>query len=417
MSRLFQLDDARTMVTDRDFRSAIPHLAIVTAGYPSPANPTRATFVREFARGVARAGVQSTVINPVAVQSVMRNRAGYPLREVDTEVGEGHTLTVLRPRFVSLSARAAFAKLGPVNPSLLTFREFTRAVLHAVRYEGLAPAAIYGHFLFMAGAAAVRVGTKLGIPAFPGVGEGELWTLRPYGLERARRELRGATGFVVNSTPGRQMVADALGVPESRMAVFPNGVDLARFKPRDPNHCRERFDLPKDLFLVCSVGNFLEKKGVARVAQAVDGLEGVGGVYAGSGPVPPVASNTVLCRRVSHEDMPYLLAACDVFVLPTAIEGSSSAIVEAMACGLPVISSTGRFNDDLLEGITSIRVAPRDVSAIRRAIVNVKNDSGVREAMARSSLSRGGSLGIDRRARDVLDYMSQLRSEKGGLEP
>jgi len=399
--------------TDRSPSTWLRHLAVVASGYPSPAQPMHGTFVREFARAVVRAGAGCTVVHPVPVHEAAGPRNGYPRQEAEIVTGTNRELRVLRPRFVSLSTRRWFPRLGPLNAARFTFGQFTAAADRALIADRSQPDAIYGHFLFLAGAAAVRIGTKLGVPAFPGVGEGELWTLRPYGLSMARKELSGAAGFIVNSAAGKEMVTEALGLPGERFGVFPNGVDHERFRPLDQAASRAKFGLPANLFLVCAVGNFLEKKGVARVAQAIDGLEGVGGVYAGSGPVPPVADNTVFCGRVSHEDMPALLSACDVFALPTVIEGSSNAIVEAMACGLPIISSAGRFNDDLLAGTLAVRIDPHDVASLRDAVSRMKANADLRARVAASTLRRGVELNADGRASRILDFMTMV----GGAGP
>ena len=105
--------------------------------------------------------------------------------------------------------------------------------------------------------------------------------------------------------------------------------------------------------------------------------------------------------------MPDLLAAGDVFVLPTLVEGSCNALVEAMACGLPIVSSVGEFNDDLLADDMSIRVDPLDVAAIRAAIVRLRDDAALRARMAGAARERAQRFDVDRRAQNVLDFMAR----------
>ena len=117
-----------------------------------------------------------------------------------------------------------------------------------------------------------------------------------------------------------------------------------------------------------------------------------------------------LCRRVTHEEMPALLSACDVFVLPTLIEGSCNALVEAMACGLPIVSSTGEFNDDVLDESMSIRIDPLDVAAIRAAIVRLRDDPALRARMAAEALRRSRLFDVDDRARRMLAFMAERQA-------
>lgn len=393
---------------------SLSHLAVVTSNYPAPACPTHGTFVRQFAHAVARQGVQCTVIQPVAVHRAL-GKSGYPFHEFE-QAGDNQVVRVFRPRFFSLSARDAFACLGPLNPSLFTLRRFTGAVRRVLRIQNIQPDALYGHFLYLAGAAAVRLGSERGIPSFPCVGEGELWTVRWFGVPQAKEDLAKASGFLANSTALKRTLIQDLGITTDRIGVFPNGTDLSKFNPRDKVAARLRFGLPVDRFLVVSVGNFLMKKGVVRVGEAIEGLEGVSGVFAGSGPVPPHASNTALCRRIPHSDMPALLSACDVFVLPTLVEGSCNAIVESMACGLPVISSSGDFNDDVLSADMSIRVDPMDVAAIRQAILKLRDDEALRIRMANAALLHSRRFDINNRAQKVLAFMKES-SPKNAIIP
>ena len=235
-----------------------------------------------------------------------------------------------------------------------------------------------------------------------------MWTVKWFGVEKARRDLAHACGFIANSSALRRTLIQEVSLPSDRIRVFPNGADLARFRPGNRSAARQRFGLPQEGFIVASVGNFLVTKGVARVGEAINGLTGVSGVFAGSGPVPPRASNIALCRRVPHSEMPDLLSACDVFVLPTVIEGSCNAIVEAMACGLPVISSIGEFNDDVLSADMSIRVDPLDVAAIRQAILKLRDDEALRIRMADAALLHSRRFDINHRAQRVLAFMREL---------
>jgi teichuronic acid biosynthesis glycosyltransferase TuaC len=381
-------------------------LVIITHGYPCKVRPIWLAFVREIAHAIARQGVKVTVISPLAVHRAMIGRD--PFRSTE-DAGDGASVEVFRPRFLSLSS----IKIGGWNTALLTLAGFYRAARGVLRrHIRNLPEAVYGHFLYLGGAVAVRLGEDFGLPSFPAVGEGRLCSIESLGRERACRDLSGATAFMANSSELGTLLQSELGFSGDKVGVFPNGVNRRVFYPRNRAAMRKKYGLPPDLMLVCCVGYFMHNKGPARVGEAIRGLPGVGGVFVGFGPLPPVADNIVFRSTVPHEIVPEIMSACDVFVLPTMYEGCCSAILEAMSCGLPVISSDRAFNDEILNDKVSIRIDPMDVPAIRASIVSLQQNAALRRKMGHAALSWAEQFCIDRRARALLAFME---SKMAGL--
>lgn len=392
----------------------IRHIAFLTWDYPAPGNPDRYAFLQQFVRAVAREGIACTVVHPQPLHRALSGRAA-PARTLDNNTG-GVPITVLRPFFFSLSARNGYRRLGFLNPSRATLLSFAGSARRALVRNRARPDAVCGQFLYLGGAAAVRVGAALGIPAFPCVGESSFWTVDTFGEAQGRRDLAGATGFIANSAPLGRLLQSRLGVAPGAIGLFPNGVDRTCFHPGDKMAARARYHLPPDRFIVAFVGGFNHRKGAVRTAAALDGLAGTGGVFIGSGDRPPRGPGVLFSRALSHDEIPEMLAAADAFVLPTLAEGCCNALLEAMACGLPVISSTGEFNDAVLDEKMSIRVDPLDVGAIRSAIATLRDNPGLRLAMGRAAVERAKAFDIGDRARNVLAFMNGAAG-KGGQRP
>jgi teichuronic acid biosynthesis glycosyltransferase TuaC len=380
-------------------KSIVKSLFIITHGYPCNANRISQPFTREFAHAVARQGVKVTVIAPLAIHLAWRGRD--PLNEVEVP-GGGLRLEVFRPRYLSVSDW----QLWKWNARQIALESFCWAARRVLRRLVVPrPAALYGHFLYLGGAAATRLGVEMGIPAFTMVGDGQLNSVEGFGIERARRDFSAATGFLPNSSCLAGLLREQLGVGTDRIGVFPNGINHGVFFPRDKTAMRGALGLPKDRFLVICVGHQDVQKGPARVGEAIRGLAGVGGIFLGSGPQPPQSDNIIFNQPVPHDQVPKWLSAADVFVLPSTFEGCCNGALEAMACGLPVIGSEGDFNDDILNPQVSIRTGPLDVPAIRNAIIRLRDDVDLRARMGNAALKWSETFDADVRARRILEFM------------
>ena len=191
--------------------------------------------------------------------------------------------------------------------------------------------------------------------------------------------------------------------------MFPNGANLQLFKPLDKKTCRKQIGLKDDDFLLITVGEFSERKGQNRIIKAVDSLSNprMKTCFIGSGDSIVERDFIFYKGRVKHDDLPVYLNAADVFVLPTLREGCCNAIVEALACGLPVISSDRSFNYDILDETNSIMIDPEDANQIAVAIKLLKEDKNKRDVLAKGALDKAMSLSIDQRAANILSFIEE----------
>jgi len=131
--------------------------------------------------------------------------------------------------------------------------------------------------------------------------------------------------------------------------------------------------------------------------RAAAELPGADFVLAGEGPeragLEALATELGIAERVHflgyRDDIPQLLAACDVFALPSLYEGSSLAVLEAMAAGRPVVSSAIGGTDELIDdGVDGLLVAPGDTAGLAGALRRLLDDAELRKSFAERARRR-----------------------------
>lgn len=299
----------------------------ISYSFPHESRPYSGIFVQSTLDAIVSLGHEVTVVAP---QLKFRERK----MPVDSIVGKAR---VLRPAFISVGAYS----IGRMSSYRLTQRLFNWSVLNIVKKARLDADVVYSHFMLPSGLAALEVSRVLRRPAVCTLGES---VLEAHEAKISHRRLvRACAEFdhlVFNSPHTRSIALDRYGVLSNKCTVVPNGVDPARFFPRDKLECRRQLGLPEDEPIVIFVGSFIHRKGPLRVLQACQKLNPRPKmIFIGTGPEQPGGNDVLFAGAVEHDQVPLYLCASDVFVLPTLGEGMSNAVIEASACGLQIVTS------------------------------------------------------------------------------
>jgi glycosyltransferase involved in cell wall biosynthesis len=132
--------------------------------------------------------------------------------------------------------------------------------------------------------------------------------------------------------------------------------------------------------------------------EAIRGRPDIGAVFLGRGLQRPSGPQVLHAGPVPHEDMPVWLSAADLFVLPTLDEGCSNALLEALACGLPVVTSDRPFNRAVVDESMALLVEPSDPAALGAAIAALVDGAPLRAALGAAALERAAAFRLERRA-------------------
>jgi glycosyltransferase involved in cell wall biosynthesis len=198
-------------------------------------------------------------------------------------------------------------------------------------------------------------------------------------------------------------------VDPAKLVVVPNAVDLEHFRPRERGAVRSVLGLPEDVPIVAFLGHFIDRKGPLRVLEALRRAPDARAIFLGHGPQQPEGEQVLHAERCPHALVPHYLCAADVFVLPTRSEGSPNAILEALACGLPVVSSDIPSVREVVSKSCGELVDPMDVRALGDAIARLLEDAPRRATMSEAAREHASGFSLERRAQRILSWMSEAR--------
>ncbi len=341
--------------------------------YPTDQNANFGVFVERQMQAVVRRGDTDLVmVNPIGMPHFplslhprYRNLARLPVEEAR---GGVH---ILRPRF----------RLIPGIGGRLNAAAVTQAVLPLARelHAHLPFDLIDAQFFYPDGPAAVAVARALGLPVSIKARGADIhyWGTAPATAASVLAAGQAADGLLAVS----QGLADdmaALGLPRERIVIHRTGLDADLFRPYDRRMCRDSLGLPRDRPILAAVGALIPRKGQGIAIEALALLPGAILLLVGTGADEAalraraerlgVSERTRFLGPVPHSELPLVLNAADIFVLPTASEGLANAWVEALACGTPVVTTPISGARELITDPQFGRLVPREAGAIATAV-------------------------------------------------
>ncbi|MEO8936526.1 MAG: glycosyltransferase family 4 protein [Burkholderiaceae bacterium] len=354
------------------------HLLTFTSLYPNAVNPGHGVFVENRLVHLVAAGHTSAIVvapvpwfpsaNPVFGR--FAEFARVPRSE------ERHGIEILHPRYPTIPGIGAL--FAPLTMAIGARAAIARLIERGERFD-----AIDAHYFFPDGVAAAMLARWFKLPLVITARGSDINLIAQQPVSR-RAILWAArvAGRLVTVSRALHDELLALGVDASRVVVLRNGVDAERFTPLDRVEARRRHRIEATSQVVVSVGRLHAAKGHDLVIEAIAGLPDAQLLIVGGGSEDRalrahaealgVAHRVRFLGQQAHDELASLYAASDVLVLASSNEGWPNVLLEAMACGTPVVATNVGGVPEIVTSPEAGRIiderSPRAIEAALRAL-------------------------------------------------
>ena len=258
---------------------------------------------------------------------------------------------------------------------------------------------IHGHYLFPAGAAAVEVGNKHNIKTYVtahGSDMFELYKSKPFMRPTIKKVLKNADGiFAVSKALRQEIIATGVSGIAEKTKLSWNSVDITKFSLKDDDSFKKEFGL-FDKPIVLFVGNLIKRKNVGALLEAKKiAKSDYYLVIVGDGPLSKKLRKKVEDENIpdviftgSRTDVENIIPNCDFLVLPSFSESFGLVLIEALACGKPVIGSDVGGISEIINDDVGLLVNPNDISSISDSIDMLVDDEELRAKLSANARNR-----------------------------
>lgn len=358
-------------------------IGVITSAYPEFEDDPHGIFVHRLMREIIKQGHEVSVLAPVAT-----DKKNYVLEGVNVE-----RFNYFYPRrYQRLAGRSGMidnVKEGFLVKIQVLSYLFFNIIYSLIKLRDVD--IIHVQWPIPNGLGALFLKKFYGIPYINTIHGEEVYLSKRYHMLFVLRWLvNNSLKTITNSTATRNFSLEA-GLDGEKIYVIPFGVDTEFFRPI-------KIDKNEDIFQILSVGYLIERKGFKYLIMAMKEVLKHSNArlkIVGSGPLKNKLKNIIIelelmnkveiIKNVSDEELLHLYNSSDLFVLPSIIdsdgntEGLGVVLLEAMACGLPVIgSNVGGITDIINDNETGLLFQEKNIQDIvNKIIFAIENESEI----------------------------------------
>jgi glycosyltransferase involved in cell wall biosynthesis len=346
-------------------------IAVITSYFPSSAEPSQGRSAYQTLRVIARQANVRVFFPYAAYPAFLKPRSrGYHKLDASYRPPD------VRVSYYPYSALPLVSR--PLNGWMAA-----RVLLPHVR--GFAPDLIFSCFLYPDGYAALKIGKVLSVPVVTqSIGSDINRIGDPISAMHTRTVLR-ETDFLVTVSDDLRKKAVAMGAPPEKTRAVVNGCDLSVFHVRDRLEARQKLRIDPAAEAVVYIGRMDVKKGLRELVEAAASLHperpNLHVYLVGEGPDRPLIESAIQGNNATSyihalpacafDDVAAWMAAADLVTLPSYMEGCPNVVLEALACGRPVVATNVGGIPEIMSDECGRLVPPREPTALAQALASV----------------------------------------------
>jgi teichuronic acid biosynthesis glycosyltransferase TuaC len=346
-------------------------IAVVTRYFPNSAEPWQGRSAYQTLRVLAREADVRVFFPNATYPSLLK-----PKSRIYDKLDPSFSPPDVKVGYYDYSALPLISR--PFNGSMAA-----RVLLPHVR--SFAPDLIFGVFLYPDGYAALKIGKELSVPVVAmGIGS-DINNIGDRFSAMHTRTLLREVDFLVTVSDDLRKKAVAMGASPEKARAIVNGCDLSVFHVRDRLDARRRLQIDPAAEAVVYIGRMDVRKGLRELVEAAASIHpqrpDLQVYLVGEGSDRPLVEKAIESNHASSyihlvggcafDDVAVWMAAADLVTLPSYMEGCPNVVLEALACGRPVVATNVGGIPEIMSDLCGRLVPPRDPVLLAGALVAV----------------------------------------------
>jgi glycosyltransferase involved in cell wall biosynthesis len=382
-------------------------IAVVTAYFPSSSTPTEGRSAYETLR----------VLSDKCDVRVFFPHASYP-SWLKSRRGSNHDFDSAYKPIKVVTEYHKYSALPLLSRPFNGWMAGRVLLPHVRRFH---PDLIFSYVMYPDGMAALKIGKALSLPvAVMGIGSDIHNIADRFSKMHTQTLLHNADFLFTVSEDLRKRIV-AMGAPDKNTRTIVNGCDLSIFHVLDRLEARRKLRIEPTSKAVVYIGRMDLRKGLRELVEAATSLHAEHPnlhVYmVGDGPDKPIVENAIQAKNASgyvhlqsgchFDDVAVWMTAADAVTLPSYMEGCPNVVVEALACGRPVVATNVGGIPELMSDECGRLIPPRSASELAHALATVLDSN-----WNASVISAFGSRSWDNVAAELLEVFESLISAR-----